>query len=238
MNLFRSIALTFGAAAALSSTAAWADAITLDSSNVGQTVTLGFNGMADGNTIAGLTGSTTLKLTGIDATSYKFDYTVTNTTSGTVDSRIASFGFDTNPEISGASSTGTYNTALIGGQVPSPFNNVDVCFKASGSNSCSGSGGVLDGQTGSGTLSLSFASAPSSLTLSDFFVRYQSITGAGNVTSATGAGTITTTGGSTGGTPVPEPEMLGLLGLGLIGVVFARRRRQLRGMGMARPAFA
>ena len=129
MNLFRSIALTCSVAAALSSTAAWADAITLDSSKVGQTVTLSFNGMADGNTIAGLTGSTTLTLTGITGTSYNFDYTVANTTSGSVDSRISSFGFDTSPEISNATSTGTYSNALIGGNVPSPFNQVDVCFK-------------------------------------------------------------------------------------------------------------
>ncbi len=237
MNLFRSIALTAAAAAAMSSTAALADAITLDASKVGQTLTLGFNGMADGNTIAGLSGSSTLKLTSITGTSYNFDYTVKNTTSGSVDSRISSFGFDTNPEISGATSTGTYSFATIGGQVPSPFNSVDVCFKAAFSNSCSGSGGVLDGQTGSGTLSLKFASAPSSLTLSDFFVRYQSITGAGKVTSATGAGTITS-GGSTGGTPVPEPEMLGLLGLGLIGLAFSRRRRAVTGTRSATPAFA
>ena len=232
MNLFRSLSLAVAGAIALSSSAAFADAITLDSSKVGQTVTLGFNGMADGNTITGLTGSTTLKLTSIDGTSYNFDYTVTNTTSDPVNSRIASFGFDTNPDISGATSTGTYNTALIGGNVPSPFNQVDVCFKAGGSNSCSGSGGVLDGQTGSGTLSLNFASAPSSLVLSDFFVRYQSITGAGYVTSATGAGTITSsgsTGGSTGGTPVPEPGMIGLFGLGLIGLALMRRRQVPRG---------
>ena len=88
---------------------------------------------------------------------------------------------------------------------------------------------MLNGQTGSGTLSLSFASAPTSLTLSDFFVRYQSITGAGSVTSATGAGTITSSGGSTGGTPVPEPGMIGLFGLGLIGLALARRRQAPRG---------
>ena len=231
MNLFRSFSLAIAGAVALSSSAAFADAITLDSSKVGQTVTLGFNGMADGNTITGLTGTTTLTLTGITGTSYNFNYTVTNTTSNPVDSRISSFGFDTSPEISGATSTGTYNNTTIGGQVPSPFNTVDVCFKAGGSNSCSGSGGVLDGQTGSGTLSLSFASAPTSLTLSDFFVRYQSITGAGYVTSATGAGTITTSGstsGSTGGTPVPEPGMIGLFGLGLIGLALARRRQTPR----------
>ena len=229
MNLFRSLSLAVAGAVALSSSAAFADAITLDSSKVGQTVTLGFNGMADGNTITGLTGSTTLMLTGITGTSYNFNYTVTNTTSNPVDSRISSFGFDTNPDITSATSTGTYNTALLGGQVPTPFNTVDVCFKAGGSNSCSGSGGVLDGQTGSGTLSLSFASAPTSLTLSDFFVRYQSITGAGNVTSATGAGTITSSGGSTGGIPVPEPGMIGLFGLGLIGLALMRRRQIPRG---------
>lgn len=229
MNMFRRISLTFAGVVALSSSAAFADAITLDSSKVGQTISLGYNGMSDGSTITGLTGSTTLKLTSIDGTSYNFDYTVTNTTSNPVDSRISSFGFDTNPDISNATSTGTYANAVLGGQVPTPFNTVDVCFKAGGSNSCSGSGGVLDGQTGSGTLSLSFASAPSSLTLSDFFVRYQSITGAGNVTSATGAGTITSSGGSTGGTPVPEPGMIGLFGLGLIGLALMRRRQSPRG---------
>ncbi len=43
MNLLRSITLTAAAAAAMSSTAALADAITLDASKVGQTINLGFN---------------------------------------------------------------------------------------------------------------------------------------------------------------------------------------------------
>ena len=229
MNLFRTLSLAVAGAVALSSSVAFADAIALDSSSVGQTVTLGYNGMADGTTITGLTGSTTLTLTGITGTSYNFNYTVTNTTSDPLSSRISSFGFDANPEIASATSTGTYDNAVVGGQAPAPYKKVDVCFTSGVSSTCSGGGGVIDGQTGSGTLTLSFASAPTSLTLSDFFVRYQSITGAGSVTSATGAGTITSSGGSTGGTPVPEPGMIGLFGLGLIGLAMARRRQAPRG---------
>jgi hypothetical protein len=223
-----SIRRTLAAAAALATLAlaspALADAIALDS--VGDSVTLNYDGMADGQTINGLTASTTLTVKDITGTSYVFDYTVKNTTSDPVDSRISSFGFNTSPDATSATSTGTYDTALIGGQAPNPFKNVDVCLKAGGSNSCSGSGGLTDGMSGSGTLTLTFTTAPSSLTLSDFFVRYQSITGAGNVTSAVGGGTITSTGGSTGGTPVPEPGMLGLLGVALIGFGLTRRRAQ------------
>lgn len=35
----------------------------------------------------------------------------------------------------------------------------------------------------------------------------------------------TTSGGSSGGTDVPEPGMLGMMGLGLVGLAYARRRK-------------
>ncbi|SFG13308.1 PEP-CTERM protein-sorting domain-containing protein [Novosphingobium sp. CF614] len=47
-------------------------------------------------------------------------------------------------------------------------------------------------------------------------------------TTTTSGGTTTTSGGTTttsGGTDVPEPGMLGMMGLGLLGLGYARRRK-------------
>jgi hypothetical protein len=118
-----------------------------------------FNGFADGQTIQDLTAATTLTLTGITGTSYNFNYSVTNTTSDPVNSRISSFGFNTSPNATSATSTGTFGNALVGGQAPEPVQERRRLLQVGGSNSCSGSGGLTDGQTGTGTLTLSFASA-------------------------------------------------------------------------------
>lgn len=222
-----------GVAGMLSAMAAPALAapITLDDTDVGTSFTIDFNGFVDNtsNTIDDLTSSITFTLDSVTANEYVFDYSAANTTSGGLDSRLSSFAFNTDPDISGATSTGTYNFTVLDSNYPNGIGTVDVCFKGGSSNSCAGnSGGVTDGNTGSGTLTLSFADALSSLTLDDFFVRYQSITGAGNITSASGAATSSSTTTSTsGGTSVPEPGMLALFGLGLIGLgLIGRRRRQ------------
>ncbi len=215
---------------------ALADSMLFNAGDIGKTVTLDYNGCSGsgGASIDGLTGSTTFTLTGVSGSTYSFGYTVKNTTSAPVTgSRISSFAFNTDPTITGASSTGAYSFTQLSSNYPNGIGTVDVCFKDASTGACAGggSGGLTAGQTGSGDFTLSFASPVSSLTLSDFFVRYQSITGVPGVTSASGAGTISsstssTSGGSTtGGTDVPEPGMLGLFGAGIIGLALARRRQ-------------
>jgi len=51
-------------------------------------------------------------------------------------------------------------------------------------------------------------------------------TSGGTTTTTSGGTTTSTSGGSTsGGTDVPEPGMLGMLGMGLLGLAYARRRK-------------
>lgn len=227
MKMTRYIAGLATVAALAASVPAFADSITLDPADVGSSFTLGYNGFADGKPVNGLTGSATFTLTSASASNYTFSYSVANTSTAPVTgSRISSFAFDTNPDIASASSTGTFGFTTLSSTYPNGIGSVDVCFKGGFSNSCSNSGGVAAGQTGTGTFSLAFSSPVSSLTMSDFFVRYQSITGVSGVTSASGAGTITSS-TSSGGTPVPEPGMIGLFGAGLAALALMRRRRPL-----------
>jgi hypothetical protein len=132
---------------------------------------------------------------------------------------------------------------VLSSNYPNGIGTVDVCFKSGASASCGGnSGGVGAGDTGTGSLTLTFSDPVSSLTLDDFFVRYQSVSGAGNVTSASGAQTssssTTTTSGGSSGTQVPEPGMMGLFGAGILGLALLRRRRRRLPVQELRPAFA
>jgi len=215
--------------------AAHASVITVSPAAIGTSYTVNYDGFADGSVIDGLSGTAVLTLKESDGSRYTFDYTLTNTSSDPIDeSRVSIFGFNTDPTIASASATGLFDMVATNANVPSGFGTVDVCFKgAGGKNSCSGGGGagLKMGESGSGTLTLNFSSLVNELTLSDFFVRYQAIEGAGAPGSAIGRGTVTSTGstGSTGGTPVPAPAALWLFagGLALVGIRMGRRRRPL-----------
>jgi len=241
MNFARTSVGLAAAAALLFAGPALADPITFSSANIGQSYTLGYNGFADGTTIDGLTAQTSFTLTGISGNDYTFDYSVSNTSADPITaSRVSSFAFNADPNIASATSTGAFSYTTLASTYPNGIGTVDVCFKDAQTGSCAGggSGGLLLGETGTGSFTLGFSQPVSSLTLSDFFVRYQSIDGTNNPpSSASGSGTVTST--SSGGTSVPEPGMVGLFGLGLIGLAVMRRRRG-RGHAAAsfRPALA
>ena len=221
-----------GAVALFGASAAQADVIQLDAGDLGTSYTVNYDGYADGSVIEGLTGQATFTLTGFEGNTATFDYSLTNTSGDPIDaSRISIFGFNTDPNITNATVTGDFDQTAYNSNVPSGFGQVDVCFRGGGGPNCSGGGshGLTIGETGTGTLTLNFSSALDQLTLSDFFVRYQSIEGAGAPGSAIGRGTTTSTGstGSTGGTPVPAPAapLLFAAGLGFIGWRYGRKAK-------------
>ena len=211
-------------------------AVTIGGSGAGTTLTtsgtsggsavLNFNGFVGSaaGVIAGLTSKLTLAFSSITnaGTTFNFGYTLENNASSPVTaSRISRFGFDVAPNIASASSTGTYDFADMGGNQPNGVGVVEVCFKDTSNSGCTGGpGGITLGQTGSGTLSLTFASAQTAITLSNFFTRYQSLSYPGTE-EGSASGQI-----STPTSPVPEPAAWMLMILGFAGIGFAMRKQR------------
>ncbi|MDP2129932.1 MAG: cistern family PEP-CTERM protein [Erythrobacter sp.] len=216
-----------------------AEPILLDGSAVGDSFTINFDGFVDGGSaISGLSSQLSLTLNSIVNGVYSFDYALSNTgaTNDAVSSRVSSFAFNTDPTILGGSATGLFDQVDLNRNYPNGIGTVDVCV--SGAN-CAGGGsfGVFDGGTGVGSLSLNFGSEITSVSLSDFFVRYQSIEGIPGVTSASGRETGSSGGTTTsGGTDVPAPGMFLIFAMALL-ALFAPRKRKVNAGGLA-PAFA
>lgn len=110
------------------------------------------------------------------------------------------------------------------GAFPNQFGNLDVCFTMG--NSCQGgqNGGVTASATSMNfTFVLAFAGSLASnpsVALSQFGIRYQSLSSTWY--------TAWENGDSGTGTRIPEPGSLMLMGMGLMGLGVARRRRQKR----------
>jgi hypothetical protein len=204
-------------AAALLSFAAAAGAVPIDA--VGDTFRVDFDGNVARQPTPGLTASATFLVTEFDGAGGRvvLQITLTNTTDPGLfrQSRVSALGFDVDVALKTASSTGLLDQAVLGGQFPNQFGPVDVCAIGN-PNNCSGgrNAGAKIGQTGVFTLTLTFSGGVSSLDLTNFGVRYQTIEPVGCFVDDSGTGHGT----------VPEPRLLALLGAAGL-VVLGRRRR-------------
>ena len=187
----------------------------------GGTWTIEFDGFGGDPTqvVNGLKSSITFEfVSGGGTNQYVFNYTINNLSEAPITgSRVSGFGFDTNPNVQGATSTGVFTNTALNGNYPVGYGNVEVCFN--GANSCAGGGGggVSMGQMSgnTGTLTLTFADARDSIQLLNFVDRYQSIAGAGAITSAIGRQT----------THAPEPGTWAMMLIGFGAIGFGLRRR-------------
>lgn len=179
----------------------------------------GFSGNS-ANTIPGLSASLRLTLlSGAQTRGYLFSYVLQNTsTAGGSQSRVSGFAFNSTPDVRLVSTLGEFSNVILDGRYPNGIGDVEICL--TGSNSCQGGGGLgaTRGDPASGVFFLGFDRSQRSVTLSDFFVRYQSLSGLNRVTSASGQEVTTA---------VPEPGtwLMMIFGLGAIGFAMRQRSR-------------
>ena len=144
----------------------------------GQSVAVGYNGIVDGDNIDGLSASSlyTLDSISLDGRTWTFSGQLTN--NGSIDSRVSLAGFDAAVAIDvGGSSTSGDFSKISSGNMPQGLN-LDYCMKSTNGKNCAGGGG--NGAENDQTLEFMFIvqlfDGSDTLELSDFAVRYQSIT--------------------------------------------------------------
>ena len=233
MISFRKMALGAGIASAALLSASPATAADYLFDENGDDFTLAFDGFVGDptNVIPGLSSSLLLTLTGgIGTNTLTFSYTLTNTSIvGGPDSRVSGFGFDATPNVDPATGlgdpTGDFGNINLGGNYPNGIGDVEICLTDSNGAACSGGGnaGALLGDPAGGTFSLIFGSTTPAVTLSDFYVRYQSLTGLGEVGSASGKESLVIN-PNTGAVPEPATWAMLLIGFGAIGGTLRARK--------------
>ena len=154
---------------------------------------------------------------GTDFTTMSFNFDVTNDSADPVlTSRISTLGFSTTPDIyyAGSYLSGLYSV-IDGGNVPNQ-GVVDFCFT---DVNCAGggAGGVDIGDTAIGSAQLLFSGEFSEISFDNFTVRYQDVTCDSRFTGIC-------PNSASGSAIVPEPDLLVLLAVGLIGIGVSRRR--------------
>lgn len=220
-NLLRATTLACGLAAA---TSANAYVITFDDPTaVIQTVY--FSQLSNGVT---LTAEIDFDLTSISTTQAVFNVTVRNTTAVSTpgDNRLVSFGIDNvTPNLTSATGSNGWQAtwSATGDANISNSYKVELCVW-DGSNCTGGQNqGVAEASSESLTLTLNaanFGGETPSVSFDTFFARYQAI-GANDGSDAFPS----CEGPCGGGGKLPEPSTIALLGLGLAGMGYMRRRK-------------
>ena len=168
---------------------------------------------------------------------FRVDLANTSSTGAGYESRVTAFGFDVDGDvIPGTSVSGAFSKIVLDdtvhahGLASALGGPVDVCLKNGNSQGCeSGQGGIAEGQSDVAMLTLKFATLPSSVALTNFFVRYQGVsTPAAQGLAGVGVEACVDSGCDDVERPVPEPTTLALFGAGLIGASYLRRRRRRR----------
>ncbi|MFB2878372.1 cistern family PEP-CTERM protein [Floridanema aerugineum] len=181
----------------------------LTNTDIGKAFEIDFNGSVNETGVSGLTSSAIFTFQGFSRsgsdTNALFDIILKNTSSGGILSRVSAIGFNTDKtELSGSTSalapsnTALFSGANVNGSFPNGFGNIDICF--TNGNTCQGgqNGGVSNStslpgvyQQGSFTASVALQGSVNSIAMSNFGVRYQSISGNG-FNGASGTGRATT----------------------------------------------
>lgn len=223
---FRSLASGAAVAALMAASPAAAADYLFD--QVNDSFTVNFNGFVgdSSSVISGLTSELFIKLTGgLGTNTLNFSYELRNTsTSGGSDSRVSGFAFNSNPDVAAATGSGLpggeFTNINLNGNYPNGINNVEVCLTSNNGASCAGgaNGGALLGDPANGTFSLVFGGNKSAVTLSDFYVRYQSLD--------TREGSAS--GEEVGAVPEPATWAMLLIGFAAIGGTL-RSRKSLNG---------
>lgn len=174
---------------------------------VGETFAVTFDQPVAGH--ADLTGSLSVLVTGLTATTAALSVSVANTTPPSEPSaRLTGFGWNSTPSATGGTETSSVYSLFVNSNFPA-FSTIDVCLSSGPSCAGGGSGGLSPQQSDSFTMALSYLTTVG-LDFSTFAAKFQTDFGSFEV-----AGTPT---------PVPEPGTLALLGVGLLGMASLRRR--------------
>lgn len=165
----------------------------ISASDIGNSFQVVFDGSVESTAVPGLSSIATITFLGFQSikgnTLANLQVSLSNTSTAGVTSRTSAFGFDIDRTLLAASSSGLFTNSVLNGSLPNEFGDLDVCFTIGGTCQGGRSGGVTTGNTSSFSPTLTLAGSVSTFTLSNFGVRYQSITGVRQGTSGTGEGT-------------------------------------------------